>query len=68
MKSKKEAGQVPEQETPLSEEPAFLKQYRSCYPKAKKFYVTGDNLVFPDNKEAAEAHQSCIGKGELKTY
>lgn len=49
-------------------EPAFLKQYRACYPRAKKFYVTGDNLVFPDDVKAAEAHQRCIGKGELKTY
>ncbi len=49
-------------------EPEFLKQYRACYPKAKKFHVTGDNLVFPDNLKAAEAHQSRLGKGELKTY
>lgn len=68
MKSKKIAGQVPEQEITQPEEPDFLKQYRACYPKAKKFHVTGDNLVFPDNLKAAEAHQNSIGRGELKTY
>lgn len=62
---------VPEEvtaETAGHAEPDFLKQYRACYPRAKKFHVTGDSLVFPDNKEAAEAHQRCIGHGELKTY
>lgn len=48
--------------------PDFLKQYRACYPDTKQFFVTGDNLVFPDNPQAAEAHQNSIGKGELKTY
>lgn len=68
MKSKKETGQAPEPESPPTEEPAFLEQYRACYPHAEKFHVTGDNLVFPDNKEAAEAHQRCIGRGKLRTY
>ncbi|WP_018669008.1 hypothetical protein [Bacteroides gallinarum] len=49
-------------------EPDFLEQYRRCYPRAKKFHVTGDGLVFPDDKKAAEAHQRCIGRGELRTY
>ncbi|MEG1926281.1 MAG: hypothetical protein RR415_11100 [Ruthenibacterium sp.] len=49
-------------------EPDFLKQYRVCYPRAKRFFVTSDNLIFPDNPEAANAHQSSIGRGELKTY
>lgn len=68
MKSKKENEQVPVEEVIHSPEPDFLKQYRACYPRAKKFYVTGDNLVFPDNPQAAESHQKSVGKGELKTY
>jgi hypothetical protein len=52
----------------ITQEPDFLKQYRRCYPRAKKFHVTSDGLVFPDDKKAAEAHQRCIGCGELRTY
>lgn len=54
--------------TETVQEPFFLEQYRRCYPRAKKFHVTGDGLVFPDDKKAAEAHQRCIGRGELRTY
>lgn len=49
-------------------EPDFLRQYRACYPRAKRFFVTSDALVFPDNPEAADAHQNSIGRGELKIY
>lgn len=55
-------------ETACRPEPGFLKQYRRCYPRAKKFHVTSDGLVFPDDKKAADAHQRCIGCGELRTY
>lgn len=65
MKDKEE---IEREQTEVQTEPDFLKQYRDCYPKAKKFFVTGDNLVFPDNPKAADAHQSSVGKGELKTY
>lgn len=61
-----EAVQQPELNVPP--EPDFLKQYRACYPRAKRFFVTSDSLVFPDNPEAADAHQNSIGHGELKTY
>lgn len=49
-------------------EPDFLRQYRACYPRVKRFFVTSDALVFPDNPEAADAHQNSIGRGELKIY
>lgn len=55
-------------ETASRSEPGFLEQYRRCYPRAKKFHVTSDGLVFPDDKKAADAHQRCIGCGELRTY
>ena len=38
-------------ETACRPEPGFLKQYRRCYPRAKKFHVTSDGLVFPDDKK-----------------
>lgn len=53
--------------TKITQEPGFLKQYRRCYPRAKKFHVTSD-MEFPDDKKAADAHQRCIGCGELRTY
>lgn len=50
-------------------EPDFLGQYRLCYPRVKKFHVTGDGLVFLDRDfKQALSHQNRIGKGELTTY
>ena len=66
MKEKQE--EQPAVEEAILPDPGFLKQYRRCYPRAKKFHVTSDGLVFPDDKKAAEAHQRCIGCGELRTY
>ena len=66
MKEKQE--EQPAVEEMSLPDPGFLKQYRRCYPRAKKFHVTSDGLVFPDDKKAADAHQRCIGCGELRTY
>lgn len=50
-------------------EPAFLAQYRTCYPKCQKFHVTSDHLVFLENElDKAAAHQATLGSGELITY
>lgn len=68
VKERKTVSEKMVAETACRPEPDFLKQYRRCYPRAKKFHVTGDGLVFPDDKKAAEAHQRCIGCGELRTY
>lgn len=54
---------------PKKSEPAFLAQYRACYPKCKKFHVTSDNLVFLESEQKqAAAHQATLGRGELITY
>lgn len=68
IEEQKTVAEITVAETAGRSEPDFLKQYRACYPRAKKFHVTGDGLVFPDDKKAAEAHQRCIGRGELRTY
>ena len=69
MAKDKEKNEVPVNQEPKKEEPAFLEQYRKCYPTNKKFYVTSDKLVFleSDFKKAA-AHQATLGSGELITY
>lgn len=65
----KEKTDAPVQPEPKKEEPAFLAQYRTCYPASKKFYVTSDNLVFLESEQKkAAAHQQTLGRGELKTY
>lgn len=58
-----------EQEVTPTVEPAFLAQYRNCYPNCRKFHVTGDNQVFLEREyKKAVSHQKKVGKGELKTY
>lgn len=65
----KEKTDAPAVQEPKREDPAFLAQYRACYPKCKKFYVTSDNLVFLESEQKkAAAHQQALGRGELKTY
>lgn len=50
-------------------EPAFLDQFRKCYPDNKTFYITTDGMVFLENQENdARNHQRGIGKGEVKIY
>lgn len=47
--------------TKITQEPDFLKQYRRCYPRAKKFHVTSDGLVFPDDKKPQRHIRSVSG-------
>ena len=79
MAKEKEKVETPAPQEPLTDEapmvntkrtePAFLSQYRVCYPKCKKFYVTSDNLVFLESeRKKAAAHQATLGRGELITY
>ncbi|MCD8030075.1 MAG: hypothetical protein LUF85_04400 [Bacteroides sp.] len=61
-----------EKNTPGSEksvpEPAFLKQYRTCYPRTRRLYMTSDRMIFPDDLQAAVAHQKGLKKGKLTIY
>ncbi len=50
------------------EEPAFLQQYRTCYPRTRRFYMTSDRMIFRDDLQAAATHQKCLNKGKLITY
>lgn len=65
----KEKTEAPVTQEPKRKEPAFLAQYRACYPNSKKFHVTSDNLVFLESEQKkAAAHQATLGRGELLTY
>lgn len=67
MKQKEET--LPGGEETKQPEPYFLRQYRRCYPKVKRFHLTGDRLVFLDRDyQQAVSHQQQCGKGELTTY
>lgn len=69
MANKKENEAPADIQEPKKEEPAFLAQYRKCYPTNKKFYVTSDHLVFLESEQKkAAAHQATLGGGELITY
>ncbi len=58
---------IPGSGNPVSE-PAFLKQYRTCYPRTRRFYMTSDRMIFPDDLQAAVAHQKCLKKGKVTIY
>lgn len=70
MAKDKEKTEAPaDVQEPKKEEPAFLAQYRKCYPSNKKFHVTSDKLVFLESEfKKAAAHQATLGSGELITY